>query len=270
MLQVTVHGPVTSLRLARTVLGRPLYTVIVYLVDGLLVDSGPPATALELTAWCRSQTVQQVVNTHQHEDHAGGNARLERALNAPVWAPAGAVPILAAAPRIPLYRRLVWGQPRSFRARPLDQFVKTPHYCFQIIPTPGHCPDHICLYEPEQGWLFGGDLFVQERPRYRWEGENLAGMARSLRRVQALQPRVLFCSHAGRIDDPCEAIERKLAYWDEMRQQARSLQAAGLGEREITGRLLGAEGWATRISRGQISKLNLVRALLNHSGEEDD
>ena len=32
--------------------------------------------------------------------------------------------------------------------------------CFQVIYTPGHSPDHICLFEHKHGWLFTGDLFV--------------------------------------------------------------------------------------------------------------
>ena len=40
--------------------------------------------------------------------------------------------------------------------------IKTEHHNFQVIETPGHCPDHVSLYEPEQGWFFSGDLFVSE------------------------------------------------------------------------------------------------------------
>lgn len=31
----------------------------------------------------------------------------------------------------------------------------------QIIHTPGHSPGHICIYEPERGYLFTGDLIYQ-------------------------------------------------------------------------------------------------------------
>jgi hypothetical protein len=53
VLRSTEYGPITRIHLARTFLGRPLYTVEAYLVDGLLIDTGCPATASELVAWCR-------------------------------------------------------------------------------------------------------------------------------------------------------------------------------------------------------------------------
>ena len=30
----------------------------------------------------------------------------------------------------------------------------------QLIATPGHCPGHLCVFIPQNGWLFSGDLFV--------------------------------------------------------------------------------------------------------------
>jgi len=26
--------------------------------------------------------------------------------------------------------------------------------------TPGHCPGHICLFEPEKKWVVSGDLYI--------------------------------------------------------------------------------------------------------------
>ena len=88
MVEATAHGSITRLHLARTAFGRPLYTVEAYLVDGLLIDSGPPATASQMVVWCRGRGVRQVVNTHHHEDHAGGDGALQRALGVPIAAPA--------------------------------------------------------------------------------------------------------------------------------------------------------------------------------------
>ena len=35
----------------------------------------------------------------------------------------------------------------------------------KVIHTPGHCSNHLCLYEPNKGWLFTGDLFVGGKDR---------------------------------------------------------------------------------------------------------
>jgi ribonuclease/clavin/mitogillin len=263
MLQVSSHGPITAIRLAKTALRRPLYTVTAFLVDGLLVDSGPPCTAGELVAWCRGQAIDQVVNTHHHEDHSGGDGCLHRELGLPVAASPQTAALLAHFPRIQLYRRIVWGRPRDLVVRPLDRRLETEHHTFEVIPTPGHCQDHVCLWEPRQGWLFSGDLYIHERVRYLREDEDLDVLIDSLRRVLALRPRLLICAHAGLVADGCGAIERKIAYWAELQERARELSATGLTSRQITDRLLGKEGRITQVTCGHISQINLIRALLS-------
>ena len=262
MLRPSVHGPITQIQLARTILGRPLYTVSAFLVDGLLIDSGLPHTALELVSWLRDQQVHQVINTHHHEDHSGGNGPIWDVLGLPLAAPSATVPILANFPRLELYRRIVWGQPKDAIVQALDGSVETEHYRFQLIPTPGHCPDHTCFFEPVQGWLFSGDLFIHERARYLRRDEDLKELIESLQQILALQPKLLACSHAGLVRDASRGIQRKIAYWDQLHAQARGLRRSGHSAREITNSLLGREGRMTWISRGHVSKINLTRALL--------
>jgi glyoxylase-like metal-dependent hydrolase (beta-lactamase superfamily II) len=262
MLKATPHGSITRIHLARTLLGRPLYTVEAYLVDGLLIDSGCPATASELVAWCRGRDVCQVVNTHHHEDHSGGDGALQAALGLPIAAPAEAIPILADFPRLQLYRWIVWGQPGDVAVQPLGDVVETDRYRFEVIPTPGHCPDHVCLFEQEHGWLFSGDLYVHERVRYLRADEDALHSLESLRRVLALRPRLLVCSHAGLVEGACAAIERKIAYWEGLAEQARALCREGLSLREATDRLLGPEDMMARFTQGHFAKINLIRSLL--------
>ena len=262
MLEKTAFGPVTRLHLARTVFGRPLYTVNAYLVDGLLIDTGCPATGRELVAGCRGQGVRQVVNTHHHEDHSGGDWALQKELGLSIAAPPESVPILACFPRLQYYRRIVWRQPRNVIVEPLGETVETERYRFEVLPTPGHSLDHVCFFEPRQGWLFGGDLFIHERIRYLRADEDAGQILESLRRVLVLQPRLLFCGHADFTEDACEAIERKIAYWEGLAKGARVLRREGLSLREVTERLLGPETLMTRITGGHFSKLNLIRALL--------
>jgi glyoxylase-like metal-dependent hydrolase (beta-lactamase superfamily II) len=262
VLKTSTHDSIIRIQLARTILGRPFYTVAAYLVDGLLIDSGPPFTARQLIAWLQEQEVRQVVNTHHHEDHSGGTGPIQRALRVPVAVPAAAVPLVTHFPQLELYRRIVWGQPAGVTVQALGEVVKTAHHHFQVIPTPGHCPDHVCFYEPEQGWLFSGDLFIHERAHYLRRDEDLDELMKSLQHVLTLRPKLLVCSHTGVIEDACGAIERKIAYWEQLRIQAQTLRRSDLSVHEVTGHLLGGEGWMTRVSGGHMSKINLVRALL--------
>jgi glyoxylase-like metal-dependent hydrolase (beta-lactamase superfamily II) len=262
MLRVEVRPPITRVHMARTLFGRPLYTVSAYLVDGLLIDAGCPGTARKLVDWCTGQEIRRVVNTHHHEDHSGANGFLQAEMGLDIAAPAEAIPILANFPQLPLYRRLVWGQPGRVVVEPLDRVVETERYRFEVIPTPGHSSDHVCLFEPEQGWLFSGDLFIHERARYLRRAEDARRILESLRCVLTLHPRLLICGHAGFVEDGAAAIERKIACWEGLTNRARALQAEGHQPREIAWRLLGPEEVMTRVSGGDFSKENLIRSLL--------
>lgn len=269
MLEVREFGPATSFRMSRSFLGQPLRWAYVYLVDDLLIDTGPPCTASELTAVLRDHGLSQVVNTHQHEDHVGGSAAVRDAFGIVPRAPAMTIPLLENPPQIEIYRRIVWGRPRSVGATPIgDAPIKTPRHRFQLIHTPGHCFDHHVLFEPDQRWLFSADLYLAERAKYLRTDEDLGQLMTSLRRVTGLEPEVVFCAHAGIIRDGTTALRRKIDYWQQLIENVHQLHGQGLSPRAIRDRLLGSEGWMTRVSLGHFSKLNLVNAALALSGKQ--
>ncbi len=259
MLSARRYGDVTAIRLTTKLLGRPFYTVFAYLFDGALIDTGPPRTGRELAAWAAGQEIEQIANTHHHEDHIGGNAYLA---HLPALAPAETVKRLARAPRIPLYRRATFGQPRPAVARPLGDCLETRQYRLQVIATPGHAFDQVVFWLPERGWLFSSDLYIMERARYIRRRDDLALWMESLRRMLDYDFDTMFCAHAGPVENAHAAIRRKLAFWEELQEEARRLAAAGHRRRTIRSRLLGSNSFITYWSGGDYSKDNLVRALL--------
>lgn len=263
MLQVRDFGPVTSIRMSRSFLGRPVRWAYAYLVDGLLIDSGPPCTASELVRALRGRQLTQVVNTHQHEDHVGGSAALRDAFGITPQSPAMTIPFLENPPRIHLYRRIVWGQPRPFRAAPIDScWITTAQYRFQLIHTPGHVADHHILFEPDQRWLFSADLFLAERVKYLRVDEDLGRLMSSLRFAADLEPQTIYCAHAGVVQDGAAALRRKTVYWEKLIANIHALHNQGLDPPAIRDRVLGPEGGMTRTSSGHFSKLNFVKAAL--------
>ncbi len=57
MLKPHDGEPVTRGTMARTALGRPLFTVQIYVADGWLIDCGPPATGGEIVRLAREQNL---------------------------------------------------------------------------------------------------------------------------------------------------------------------------------------------------------------------
>lgn len=264
MFRPLTQGPLTRIRMAPTLLGRPIREVSAYAFADLLIDSGPKATASRLVEWTRGGPVRRVLITHHHEDHVGGAAALQEELGLPVLAPANAVPILAEGLRMPLYRRVVWGGvPRTFTAEPLGETVEGEGYRLRVVPTPGHAITHVCFFEERRRWLFSGDLYVHERVRLLRRIENVQQHIDSLRRVLALEPDLLLCGHAGILENAGERLSRKIAWWEGLGEEARTLRDRGRTVGEIAATLLGREELLTYASFGDFSKRNLIRGLLD-------
>lgn len=265
MFVTETHGEIERIRMARSVLGRPIHEVSAYRLGSLLVDCGPPATGERLTRWAEERGVTRVVATHHHEDHVGGAAPLARGLGVPVEAPEGALPILLEGARIPLYRRWIWGTPERLPvaalARLPERFEHGP-YRFRVVPTPGHAFDHVCLFEEERGWLVSGDLFVHERVPVGRKIEDFVAHLDSIDRVLALEPELLICAHAGVMEDARGALRRKARFWRDLAGAVRERHRRGDSLRQITRELLGREGRLHYMSFGDFSKRNLVAALL--------
>src|SRR5256885_142861 len=160
------YGDVRYFRMARTVLGRAIYWTGVYLIDGLLVDSGPPNLAHDVRRLVSNLAVRQCVTTHHHEDHSGNHGLLAAELRITPLAHAIGVSRLAVADtHSQLYRRVAWGARPPAPAAPLGEGLETSRFRFRVIHTPGHATDHVALFEPERGWLFSGDLYLAPRLR---------------------------------------------------------------------------------------------------------
>jgi glyoxylase-like metal-dependent hydrolase (beta-lactamase superfamily II) len=159
------------------------------------------------------------------------------------------------------YRRFTWGSAPRFRAQALGDEVESGPLRFRVLHTPGHSVDHVCLFEPERGWLFTGDLFLAERLRYLRSDEELDRLIASVETAAATGARDVFCAHRGPVRGGVEALRRKASYLRSLRERVLDLLAQGLSEREVAKRAIGSEGPMTWISLGRFSVRNFVRSL---------
>jgi glyoxylase-like metal-dependent hydrolase (beta-lactamase superfamily II) len=268
MIKVSHFGPVTRFDLARTIAGRGRYWSSAYLVDGMLVDSGPAHAARELVSALDGFPLVRIINTHTHEDHIGGNIHLQsRQPGLEILAHPLALPVLAdphGRQPLHLYRRVYWGWPGPSQASEIGdgKRIETEHFCFEALYTPGHTPDHLCLYEPQQGWLFTGDLYVGGQDRAIRAGSQVWEIIRSLKRLSLLPAERLFPGCARVRDNPAEVLAAKAAYLEELGGRILDLHNKGWDVKAIIRQVCGGPMLIELITLGHFSRRQLVLSYL--------
>ena len=255
---------------ARTIGGKGRYWTTAYLVDGMLVDSGCAHTSEELAGVLQNEKLTRIVNTHSHEDHIGANGVLqEQRAGLEILAHPSAIPVLedprGTQPLQP-YRRILWGWPKPSEGKAVsdNQLIQTDDYTFQVIYTPGHSADHICMYEREHGWLFTGDLFVGGKDRALRVDYDIWQIVTSLKLVAKLPLTRLFPGSARVRDNPAEALTKKIAYLEETGVKVLDLHRQGLRPGEIARTLFGSRMMIEMITFGHFSRLGLVNSYLTN------
>jgi glyoxylase-like metal-dependent hydrolase (beta-lactamase superfamily II) len=262
-IRLDKEGPVTSIKMTSRFLGLPLFKVHAFCVDGLLVDTGFVRGRNRFLRLFDTLRPEIVVNTHYHEDHTGNNFEIREKFGVlPLAHPKTSSYLKAPSRWVPLYRRVLWGCPDPSETGELDSTIQTRQYYFSVIPTPGHSDDHICLYEPNERWLFSGDLYIKTQVKYLREDEDVYAILNSLKRVASLRPKKIFCAFSGPIDNPEEALQEKIEYLESLRNRVEEGVKQGLPFREMQRKLLGRVDRYRLITGGQISKKNLIQAFL--------
>ncbi len=274
MNRVSMHlvpnGPVNSIRMVSRFAGLPLFKVYAFFVDGLLIDTGFTHGRDRFLKLLDTLHPEIIVNTHHHEDHTGNNFWMTKKYGLLPLAHSKTSSYLQAPSQwIRFYRRVVWGTPEPSETAPVDSEIRTRKFRFSVVHTPGHTDDHICLYEPNEGWLFSGDLFIGRHLRYLREDEDIYSALDSLRRIAALQPKKMFCSFSGIIDKPKEAIHQKMNFLEHLKNGVEKGVQQGLSPLEIRRKLLGRGDRFRFVTGGQISKQNLINAFLKNPPSPD-
>lgn len=139
-----------------------LFTIILY--DSVAVDPGSPKMRRSLSRHLRrwKPKITKIVATHAHEEHVGNLNWLAELANAPVCVSEATARLLRPFKKLPWVRALIIGQPPNLKQPDvlLGENVNTESGQLWIIPAPGHCDDHIVLYDPKEKLLLAGDAFM--------------------------------------------------------------------------------------------------------------
>lgn len=175
------------------------------LIDAGVGDAGHVASIAEAL---HGAPLARVIVTHAHSDHASGAPAI-----AERWPGAE-------------FLKLPWPErdhKYSTAWRPLAEGdeVRAGDERLTVIHTPGHAPDHICLWHEASRSLFSGDLAVRGTtvviPGGR--GGSVSAYLRSLERVLALAPAVLLPSHGPEIRDVEPLLRGYISHRLEREQQ---------------------------------------------------
>lgn len=152
---------------------------------------------------------------------------------------------------------------------------------WRVFPAPGHCDDHIFLYNENKGILFSGDNIM--RSVTTWLGpprSDLEDYLRTLEKVMALPNlNLILSAHGSPIRDPRRRVEELIAHRQERTREVLSIiQAAdkpGASSRDILKTLykgpdkqkrMFAEGWV-RLTLDYLEKTGEITATRSGAGK---
>lgn len=246
-----------------------MMTARCYLVDGLLVDTGLHHARTVLLEHLQQNPPTQLVLTHHHEDHAGNAELIRRHFSVPAYAHSLCVERLHQRVKMLPYRHLIWGRAPKPKLQVVGTELETAHHRFKVLPTPGHCRDHIVLLEPDQGWLFSGDLFLGQHIRYFRANEDMTTMIASIKQVLQHDFEQLFCAHRPVFSAGHKALENKLDFLQNLRGEVSLLLQQGLDEGAVIRHFKGREQWKVRLlTFGDASMAHMLRAAIRAAREQ--
>ena len=256
MLRLRAFDDVTQLEMSSRRSRLAGYGVAAYVVRGVLVDTGFPRLRRTVARFLDATPLRGAFVTHQHEDHAG-NVELVGRRGVPLAMGALTRELVTRPARIALYRRAIWG------AQPP---LATPSAAFEdpaltLVATPGHTPDHHCVWDAEGETLFSGDLFLGVKVRVAHRHERPRRTLESVRLAARLRPRRLFCAHRGAVPDPVAALRAKAEWMAETIGRIDRRIAEGWPDRAIRDDVLGGEVATGYVTSGEYARLNYVRAV---------
>lgn len=192
----------------------------------VLIDAGPDdggTTVMDALDRFGIESVQKIVLTHAHQDHAGSAAAIQGATGASLHLNPRDLDALNSV--------IVDLEPDCLLSD--GEIIDAGQYRFEVIETPGHAPGHVSLYESSLKALFAGDLIsgngtISVVPPRGSMSDYLA----SLRRVSTLQIDTIYPGHGPAIQNGNHRITQYIERRESREEEIYNAVAAGVDNGE--------------------------------------
>lgn len=241
--------------------------VFAFLVDGMLIDTGPQCFESALIPFYEKASFDLVALTHSHEDHSGNAPWIQENRKVPIYVHPNGIAVCAQQTPYPKYRQETWGTREVFKALPISDSIRSREKEWEVIYTPGHADDHVSLLQPDTGTLFTGDLFVSPKTKVIMRNESIPQIMDSIRTLLAYDFDSMFCCHAGFLPDGKRKMKDKIEYLDEVSEEVKGLYTKGHSIQEIDQLMFGKKYPITFVSEGEWDSLHIVSSIV--SGMQD-
>jgi len=211
-----------GLSLAR---GGPGFTLNVYLLGDVVVDSGVRWSRHRLRRQLYGRKISAHALTHAHFDHAGSSAWLCGEFDAPLWCGAGDVAAITSGRVDSHGSRLFNRVQRSLlpvAAHPVDRELREGDVVagFDVLEVPGRTRGSLAFWRERDRVLICGDVLANAALQPRKTrlvhppaalSDDAAQNHRSVQRLAELRPRLACFGHGAPVTDPgrfAAAIQR--------------------------------------------------------------
>jgi len=264
MLKASDFGPITVYSMGRSVGSFVLFYVHAFMIGDTLIDTGTRYVQDEFLKALKGKQVKTIINTHHHEDHTGNNQAIQREFGAKIYAHRDALRYLKnpSDMNLKLYQKIFWGLPQPSIGELIGRDVKIDNYKFEVIISPGHSIDHICLYQPDNGWLFTGDIFCGKKILYLRRDEDYNTTLDSLKKLAGLDVKTIFCGLKGVVSNGGAALRGKIYFMEDIRNKVIKLHQQGTSSVAIREKLFGNEDMRDIVTNGHYTKQFIVDNIL--------
>jgi len=261
IVEIEQFGEVEAIKLGYGPIGRPFMSVYLYILDGLVIDTGQHHMQKAVMQLLDKKNLHQILLTHHHEDHSGNASAICRHHHIQAFGHPLTVLKLADNFRILPYQHLVWGKSDPVVIQELASVVESNRYRLVPVHTPGHSKDHTVFWENTKGWLFSGDLFLGQRIKFFRSDEKIIDQIESLKKVLKLDFDTLFCAHNPCPQNGKSKLRQKLQFLEDIVGQVQKLKDKGMNPKAIFKHMdSGKDRWIKLMTMGNVSYANMLRS----------